>query len=200
VKTIHLPSGSRGIDTVSTLTPEQCAWLKAERYDFVVRYVTSLGAIERDAILRAGLALGLVTYAHSYDPKDEIAAIQRLGIPPGTDIWLDVEDDRLDAVTLSQRISSWATAIKQGVGCIPGVYVGSGNPLSSVELYALPVNRYWHSCSRVVDRHGLEAAPSCGWVMHQLAPGNVKLPNGLVVDIDVIQADYKGRQVSFVDL
>lgn len=198
MKAVTLPPGSRGIDTVEKIDAAYAAWLKAHGFDFVVRYITSLTAEEIQTILSAGLALGLVTYAHSYDPADELAALKRLGIPAGVHLFLDIEDDGLDHVALAQRINTWSRAIKP-TGVIPAGYIGSGNPCTSTELYALGIYAYWHSCSRVVDRDGREAAPSCGWVMHQLVPGNYLMPNlNRTVDLNVIQRDYKGREVVFV--
>jgi len=197
VKTINLPAGSRGIDTIQKLNAYHCMWLKENGFDFVIRYMVSLSVEERDIILAHGLALGLCTYAHSFDPQDELDAIKRLQVPTGTDIFLDVEDDKLDAAALTRRINLWAGRIK-GAGCNPGEYVGSGNPHTSKELYALAVSRYWKACSRTVDVNGNEAAPVCGWVLIQLFPPNIKLECGLVVDIDTLQHDYRGRQVAFI--
>ena len=196
MKTTTLPVGKRGVDTIIALDAEKCERLRNAGMTFVVRYLTSLSKDELAAILGSGLALSLVTYANSFDPSDEIAKLRTLGIPLGTVVWLDVEGVTADPVTLQQRISTWARAVK-AAGYEPGGYFGSQQLLTSVELFALPITRYWHSCSRVVDRFGIEAGPQCGWVMIQLHPPNLTIA-GVIVDVDVIQKDYRGREVTFV--
>lgn len=156
----------------------------------------SLLATELSDILRAGLAVSPISYANSFDPSDEIAALLRLGIPKGVVVWLDVEGVKDDPVTLIQRINTWAKAI-QAAGYVAGLYVGAGVPLTSKELYALAVTRYWHSVSRVTDRNGNEAGPACGWCLFQCSPPNV-IRAGIQVDVDFCQEDHLGRQVYFV--
>lgn len=198
MNTTILPVGSKGIDTVTVLNGSMCRALRDSGIDFVVRYLPSLRNDEIAQIGAANLALSVVTYALSFDPSDEIAQLTALRIPHGADVWLDVEGVKEDAITLQQRINTWAKAIKGG-GWVPKQYVGAGQLLTSAELYALAVVGYWHSCSRVVDRNGAEAAPSCGWQMHQLHPPNLMLA-GVTVDINFVQQDYKGRPVTMVSV
>lgn len=190
-----LEPGSKGCDTVAKLTYMDALKLFDAGFRFVGRYVVSLQAAELSDILRAGLAVSPVSYANSYDPSDEIAALQRLGIPKGVVVWLDVEDAKDDALTLQQRINTWAKALK-AAGYIPGIYVGAGCLLTSIELFALAVERYWHSCSRVVDANGHAAEPVCGWCMYQCTCEVERA--GVEVDIDFVYADYKGRSVPMV--
>ena len=198
MNTTILPVGSKGIDTVQVLNAGMCRALRDSGIDFVVRYLPSLTAHEIGDIGAANLAFSVVTYANSFDPSDELAQLNRLQIPKLADVWLDVEGVKDDYVTLQQRITTWARAIKSA-GWTPKQYDGSQCLLTSEELYALPTVGYWHSCSRVVDRFGKEAAPSCGWQMHQLHPPNLVVA-GVTVDIDFIQKDYKGRSVTFVSV
>jgi hypothetical protein len=193
---VTLESGTRGCDTVLKITKPEAHTLKAAGYDFVVRYLVSVTVPELADILSEGLAVSLVTYANSFDPSDEIAALQRLGIPHGVVVWLDVEDVHDDPITLQHRINTWAKALV-AAGYIPGLYVGANTLLSSIELYKLAVTRYWHSTSRVLDRSSNEAAPLCGWAMHQIHPPNLTRA-GIVVDVDFVQEDYKGRGVTMV--
>jgi len=192
---VTLEAGSKGADTVVKLTYMDSLKLFDAGFRFVGRYVVSLSAAELSDILRAGLAVTLISYANSFDPSDEIAALQRLGIPKGTVVWLDVEGVTDDVVTLQNRINTWANALK-AAGYIPGLYVGAGALLTSLELYKLAVVRYWHSCSRVLDRNGAEAAPKCGWCMYQCVCEVERA--GVEVDIDFVYADYQGRTVPMV--
>jgi hypothetical protein len=185
------------VDTYSVVTENHAKWLKASGYDFVVRYLGNLSIGERDVILGAGLGLGLVTFAKEWNGLLAIQHLSRLDMPQGTTVFLDVEDVEMNSLTLIGAITAWTRPIVNG-GFDPGVYLGAKCLLTSEEMFALPVRKYWHSCSRVVDRNGKEAGPQCGWVMRQLFPPNVNLPCGLRVDFDVVENDYSDRKVSMV--
>lgn len=187
--------GSKGCDTDAALTYLDARGLFDAGFRFVARYVVSLTGTELSDILRAGLLVSFVSYANSFDPSDEIAALQRLGVPKGVVVWLDVEDVHDDPITLQQRINGWAHAI-EAAGYIPGLYVGANTLLSSIELWKLAVKRYWHSCSRVLDRSSNEAAPICGWCMYQCTCEVDRA--GVRVDIDFTYEDYRGRGVTMV--
>lgn len=192
---VKLEDGSRGVDTVVRITKTNAKNLKAAGFDFVIRYLVSVTAAELADILSEGLAISFVTYANSFDPSDEIAALQRLGIPKGTVIWLDVESVKDDPLTLQQRINTWAKAL-EAAGYIPGLYVGAAALLTSLELYKLAVKRYWKSCSRLWDRNGNVAEPNCGFCCTQCTCQVVRA--GVTVDVDFVYADYQGREVTMV--
>jgi hypothetical protein len=196
MKTVTLLTGSIGVDTIQTLSRPMCDALRRENVRFVVRYLGGLTPIELSTILDSGLACSFVTYAGAYDGPSAAKHLGDLAVPVGAVVWLDVEDVKMDVPSLIAQIAAWAHTMKDH-GYVPGIYVGAGCPLTSQELYALPVVRYWHSCSRVVDRDGREAAPSCGWCMRQLSPPNMTLA-GVKVDIDVVELDYQGRGVAVV--
>lgn len=201
MKVVHLPVGSRGIDTTTPLTKDMCVFLKGAGYDFVVRYLGSLTAKEIETIHDAGLVFSCVTYAKAWNGQQAIQHLSSLGVPRGATVFLDVEDVHSPKLTLAGVITNWAKVVEAG-GFDPGGYFGALSLLSSDEQYALPVRKYWHSCSRVVDDLGKEAGPRCGWVMHQLYPPNVDLEYApkkfLRVDVDFVQRDYGGREVCFV--
>jgi hypothetical protein len=175
--------GARGIDTVTTLTSESAAALKAYGFSFAIRYLGSIGAFEVAAITGAGLLLSFVTYADKWDGAATVAELEALGIPAGATIWLDVESVNEPATMVIGKINAWANAVSSA-GYQPGLYVGAAQPLTAAELYALGVVRYWHSMSSV-------PTPSCGFCQLQLYP-TVQVA-GVSVDIDVIQQDYEGR-------
>lgn len=173
---------AKGFDTVSTLDVNSAANLHAAGYDFAVRYLGSLTAPELAAILGGGLACMPVTYAdHLGDPTAQLAG---LGLPVGVTVWLDVEAYTGDAPTLIARVNSWSRAVTLA-GYEAGLYHGPGTPLDSVQLSALAVTRYWHSCS------SLQAQPARGYCMRQLRPDDVTVA-GVVIDVDIIEQDYRG--------
>lgn len=196
MKVVTLLPGSKGVDTIIDLTADQCQALKSEGVRFVVRYLGDIMTPELKTILASGLAVSFVTFAKRFDGKQAVAQAKALGLPVGTVLWLDVEGITDDPATLITRINAWAVDVS-AAGYIPGMYVGAQCPLTSAELYALKVVRYWHSCSRVVDRDGREAAPSCGWCLYQLSPPNLHC-GPVIVDYDFAQLDYRGRGVAVV--
>jgi len=198
MKTIILPSGSKGIDTIEVLNEKHCQWLKEHGFDFVFKYLGSTSKTELDLILEHDLAVSFVTYANAWNADNSLRSISELDLPEQTDIFLDVEGTSpLNYAIVMTSINKWATNIARNKFGI-GIYVGADTQLTSEELYKVYPNRYWHSCSRVTDRFGKEAGPSCGWCIYQLHPPNIKLECGLIVDIDVLQKDYLGRQVTMV--
>jgi hypothetical protein len=186
---------AKGFDTVTPITARSAADLYAADFRFAGRYVTSLSNDEVKAILGSGLALTLFTYANSFDPSDEIAALKRLSIPPEVTVILDVESVTDDAITLQARINTWARALK-AASYIPGMYVGVNSKLTSAELYNLAVVRYMKSASRIVDRNGDLAEPKCGWCATQTDVDVVRA--GVTVDVDFSYADYNGRRIAMV--
>lgn len=191
MRAVPIPPASLGVDTVLRFTPAMCAAMKVENIDFVIRYLGSIDTSECDIILSSGLGLMVVTYAQHFDGMTTAAELRSLGLPQGTTVWLDVEGCTQTPVELVKLINAWCYAVK-AAGYYPGLYVGANALLTSGELYALAAERYWHSCSRVVDRDLASAEPQCGWAMIQLTPGNTQRA-GYVVDVNVTQQDYRGR-------
>lgn len=201
-----------GIDTVQTITPEACRWLVLNGYHFVVRYLGGLTREELDRILCAGLAVMPVTYSRGagWTPsgplgeEDGDLAVDRLealGMPQGATVWLDLEECAGPAVQTTAWVNAWSLVVKSA-GYEPGLYVGA-NPggLDSDALWKLPfTTRYWRSCSRVPE------PSNRGWCMQQLKPWNIKLElkpwniklGPLIVDVDVIEQDFKGDVPSWV--
>lgn len=181
--------GARGTDSLSAIDKTHALNLKASGIDFCVRYIHSVTPDEVEAILSVGLAFFPVTFATPpYAPPPP-----GLQLPLGTTVFLDLEGPSLLSTpvpVIQQRVADWAKAVAQA-GYQPGLYVGAPQPLTSHELYALPVVRYWHGQGRCVDRTGALAEPTCGWCMTQLYPSVTW--GGLWADISFIGQDYKGR-------
>lgn len=186
--------GARGFDTVSKITRDSAAALVAAGMNFGCRYLgdgpNSLTSEEIDAMIGAGLAVSPVTYGGDFDPIAAVARAQRIGLPKATTIWLDVEGQTGDADALIAKINGWASVVRKA-WYDPGIYVGADALLTSAELFALDVDRYWKSMSRVEDRNGLLAEPRCGWCMTQFYPS--AWVAGVWVDFDAIGKDYKNR-------
>lgn len=181
-----------GIDTLATLTSSQALALRAFRVSFRVGYIDHVTPAELAAQLDAGIAFSPVTYALEFNPAHTLARLAALGIPKGATVWLDVErvSAPLDKARLVSSINTWARALV-AEGYEPGLYVGAGCPLSSAELYALAVVRYWCSASNVP---GVDVR---GYCMRQLRPLEVVVA-GVVVDVDVVEPDFKGGVPTFV--
>lgn len=178
-----------GCDTLQTVTPPDFAKLAARGVTWRAAYIEKTSAAELADQLAEGIAFLPVTYALDFNAASHVAKLQALGIPKGVTIFLDVEGQNLDPTALTSKINAWAFSIRQA-GYDPGLYVGAGCPLDDAALYALDVDRYWHSVSRVPD-------PKLrGCCIRQLRPNDVK-PTGLDIDVDVVEPDYQGDLPTF---
>lgn len=197
-----LKVGARGIDSEPWSHVGDAAHataLKNSGIDFVSLY---LGAVTPDVlsnVLASGLGYVPVCYASAVfgatPGPTTVAQMRALGIPAGVSVFLDLEGAQtlptaIEPGALADKINAWADAVA-AAGYVPGLYVGSPQPFSSAELYALRVQRYWRSPARVVDRFGNLAEPSCGWCMFQAWPSVTW--EGVWVDVDFAYQDYRGR-------
>jgi len=196
--------GARGVDSLPFAqagTTSQAAALKASGVEFLVAYLGVINPARLAIVLASGLAFMPVTLAGEYEdgPSDEIGQLKTLGIPAGTSVWLDLEGMkafRSDPLALVNKINTWADAIAEG-GWMPCLYVGSPQPLTSRELWALRVKRYWRGQGRIVDRNNALAEPwNCGWCMTQMFPSVTW--GGVLVDANIIGQDYLARVPSWV--
>lgn len=198
MKTEHAHVGARGIDTVILVSPQQALDLKAQGIDYVLQYLGSVTPAGVKGILDAGLAFMPVTYANKFNGASTVAQLKTLNLPKGCTVWLDVEGvENVPIADLKKSINNWATEVV-AAEFMPGLYVGAGCPLTSVELYQLKVVRYWHSLSKVIDRNGQLAEPSCGWAQYQVYPSVYWENTGVWVDVNFIQKDYRERLPTWV--
>lgn len=197
--------GARGCDSLVLSqggTPAQMAALKASGVDFFVGYLGSITPARLLTILAAGLAFMPVTFGGEYEDGalDEIAQLTTLGIPGPCSVWLDMEGLKAyhtDAAKLISMINTWADGIEDA-GWMPCLYVGAPQPLTSSELHALHVVRYWKGQGRCVDRFNALAEPTNGWCMTQMWPSIARFAPMAMVDANMIGADYKSRVPSWV--
>jgi len=188
--------GARGTDSVTALSQDTAQALKSTGIDFAVRYLGSVTSSEVAQILNAGLAFMPVTYADRFDGSATVSEAQALELPANATIWLDAESVKDDPPTLRSKINLWARDVA-AARFMPGLYVGAGVGLTSIELYALAVVRYWRSMSRIVDRNGQLAEPACGFCLEQLFD-TVTWAGLLRADINFARKDWRGRVANWV--
>lgn len=195
--------GARGADSdpfSRSADAARAAMLRSSGIDFVFGYLGTITLAFVQIVLAAGLGFMPVTYAGEYEdgPNDEIAQLKALGIPTGVSVWLDLEGLKAyhsDIPTLIAKINAWADGIA-AAGWMPCLYVGAPQPLTSAELHALHVVRYWKGQGRCVDRFNALAEPTNGWCLTQMWP-SVLWPEGhaaqVLVDLNIVGEDYKAR-------
>lgn len=191
--------GARGIDADTIIDAIHARDLKAAGIDYVHQYLGSVSQIGVEDIVAAGLAFMPVTYADQWDGQKSVRELVALGIPAGTTVWLDVEGpaimpDRIPVATLIANIDGWAREVAAS-GFQPGAYIGSPQPLTGEELYALSVVRYWKAPANVVDRNGVLTQPHCGFCEYQLYDS--QMVAGVWSDYDFIQRDLFKRLPSW---
>lgn len=206
------PSGASGFDSDSVISSTTAQQFASQGYCFCVRYL-SLGASqapgdlslqEVDDILQAGLAL--MPVQHVRDPgwlpttamgqgdgANTVTNTQALGFPAGVNVWCDLEGvgSSASAQDVIDYCSAWFTAVS-AAGYVPGLYVGSDAVLSSEQLYDLPFQHYWQSCSQV---------PVVAVRGYQMVQTLVEAPvNGIGIDQDLTQTDNEGGQALWLVL
>jgi hypothetical protein len=188
--------GARGIDTIAPIaTRELGAKIRAAGIDFVLQYLGTVTDAIVENIVRSGLGFMAVTYANKFDGKAAVRELGRLNVPRAMTTWLDVEGHpEVDPQGLKRAIVDWSHDVS-AAGYEPGMYVGPGCPLTSLELYQLPIVRYWRAGARLLDRNGQLAEPTCGFCLTQLRPE--VLIAGVRVDVDFVGQDFRGRLPSW---
>jgi hypothetical protein len=187
--------GARGFDSLQFSRSESATGpttMLLSGLSFFVGYLGICSPKTVTAAVEAGLGFMPVTLADEYDTPEAVLA---LGLPPGVTVWLDLEGlsaFHADSKTLEAKINAWADAMTQA-GYQPGLYVGSPQPFTSDELFALHTVRYWKGQGSTRDRFGDLAEPRCGWCMHQAFPQTVWENKGVLVDIDLVEQDYFKR-------
>ena len=206
------PSGALGFDSDTVITLSTAQQFYSQGYKFCLRYV-SLGSMESSGdispteasnILSSGLALMPVQHVKSsgWTPSESLgqeygtnAANNALsvGFPAGVNLWCDLEgvSSSASAQDVTGYCTAWFTAAS-GPGFVPGLYVGANAILSGQQLYDLPFQHYWQSCSDV---------PSIPVRGYQMVQTLVQQPvNGIGIDKDTTQTDSEGGQVQWLVL
>jgi hypothetical protein len=203
------PPGLMGFDANTVLSPATARIFFASGYKFCFRYISrtdeppsDLGPQEAEDILSAGLALMPVQHVRpgTWVPTDALgmqdgsAAAKNadaVGFPPGVCVWCDLEAVELNAAPqdVIDYCNAWFGAVNS-VGYLPGLYVGYQSLLSEQQLFQLSFTHYWRSQSNVPNVGGK------GYQVLQLYP---EIPiNGIRIDVDVTQNDYRGGQAKWL--
>jgi hypothetical protein len=188
--------GARGVDSLPFSqggTAAQALALKAVGVDFFVGYLGAINAARLGYLLDAGIAFMAVTFGGRFDGDAAVAQCHALNLPAGVTVWLDVEGQgafNTPVGELANKINAWADKVA-AAGYIPGLYVGVPQPLSSAQLWALHVQRYWRGQGSIRDHANQLAEPTGGWCMTQMWPS--AQCGGTLVDFNIVGADYRGR-------
>jgi hypothetical protein len=182
-----------GVDCLSLPDEATAAAFYASGYRFFGLYLEVLTDAARDAVFNAGMGILPITLARTKEPLtpelgrqmggDTVTRAMARHIPMSVHIVLDLESPMEGSDVIGDL--NEAAGVIDRAAYQSMLYVGAPQPLTAVELYALKPDRYWRSISRVPE-------PACGWSCLQLTPGNQTI-HGHLVDVDVIQQDYRGR-------
>lgn len=206
------PPGVLGFDIDRPLRKADAQAFYSRGFRFCVRYLTrysntedpnDLSRGEAEMILNSGLALMAVQHvarpnwipdAGLGQTYGERAAKHAgsAGLPPGVNIWLDLEGVRGD-VPRSDVIgycNAWFDAVS-GAGYATGIYVGDRIVISPDDLYwNLKTKHYWKSGSNVPD------VPNRGYQLAQRIPPHANDTSN--VDTDVTRNDAFGDAVQWL--
>lgn len=204
------PDGALGFDCDSIVSFAAAQQFAAQGYKFCVRYVSyrgiqgphDLSAAEANDILAAGLGLMAVQHVmpEGWAPTADLGQTSgtnaannagAVGIPPGVNVWCDLEGVNLDSKPqdVIDYCNAWYYAVA-AAGYVPGLYVAYDAILSGRQIYDLAFENYWQSAGDV------PMLPQRGYQMSQFlcAP----LINGINIDQDSTQTDAEGGQAQWL--
>ncbi|MHC8306387.1 glycoside hydrolase domain-containing protein [Pseudomonas sp. PB3P13] len=200
------PANSRGFDTDTVISSATAQQFAAQGYTFCIRYLSlgsgqdpgDLSSIEASEILASGLALMVVQHvdnpgwspsqnAGQTNGNNAAANADTVGLSPGLNVWCDLEGVATSATAqdVIDYCSAWYNSVS-AAGYVPGLYVGANAVLNGQQLYDLPFEHYWQSCSEV------PAVAVRGYQMVQTFVQNSV--NGVGIDDDTTQTDQLGGQ------
>ncbi|MDN3581002.1 DUF1906 domain-containing protein [Mucilaginibacter flavus] len=197
-------AGLSGFDINSPVSATAAAGFKNAGYAFCIRYIPrtaqlqagNLTNAEALHILNAGLALMAVQHVANdgwvpsaalgtqYGSYAALYATQIVGLPPGVNIWLDLEgvNQQAPAADVIAYCQAWYTEVKSA-GYEPGIYVGWDAGLTSQQLYTkLSFSHYWRAYN----------GPDVATRGFQILQHTQKLVNGFMIDPNVTQTDHLG--------
>ncbi len=205
-------AGLSGFDVNSPLTASGASNFKNAGYAFCIRYIPrtanlipgNLTNAEAMAILDAGLALMAVQHVAlpGWAPNTNLGTIygnyaatyaaQVVGLPPGVNVWCDLEG--VAAGTPPANVIAYCQAWYYAVhiaGYIPGIYVGYDTMLSPEQLYDdLSFQHYWRAYN----------GPEVATRGFQLIQKPQKTLDGITYDPNVAQNDTMGDSALWLSL
>lgn len=162
-------AGLNGFDVNQVLTADQALGFKNAGNDFCIRYLPRTAALaekpgnltnaEALDILGAGLPLMAVQHVAEspWQPNTNLGtaygnfaanyAAQVVGLPPGVNIWCDLEmvPSTVAAADVIAYLQAWYYAV-HAAGYVPGLYVGYGTRLTGDQLYnETSFQHYWRA-------------------------------------------------------
>ena len=208
-KVVSAAAGLHGFDADVTISADKAKLFKQAGFAFCVRYLTrgagqaksDLGADEANGILDAGLGLMAVQHVSKsgWSPTAKLGSsyggyaasnAQEVGLPPGINLWLDLEGVNHSAASedVIAYCNAWFDTVN-AAGYVGGIYVGANAVLSGDELFwRLKTQHYWQSGSAV------PALPERGYQMSQrIVAGDVV--NGIEIDRNLTKTDSFGGAV-----
>jgi hypothetical protein len=204
--------GLLGFDVNSPLTASEALSFKNAGYSFCIRYIPRTAALiqgnltstEALGILNAGLALMPVQHVAlpGWKPNTNLGTIygnyaatyasQVVGLPPGLNVWCDLEG--VAAGTSTNDVIAYCQAWYYAVhiaGYIPGIYVGYDTMLSPEQLYDdISFQHYWRAYN----------GPQVATRGFQLIQKTEVTLNGITVDPDLTQNDDLGDSALWLSL
>lgn len=200
-------SGSQGFDVNQILSAQDAQNLKNAGYDFCIRYIPrtadlaakypiNLTNAEAQDILNAGLALMAVQHVapEGWQPNTNLGvmygnyaatyASQVVGLPPGMNIWCDLEGiaPGTSAADVIAYCQAWYYAVHTA-GYIPGIYVGWDAELTPDQLYNdISFQHYWRAYN----------GPQVATRGFQLVQHTQVTVGGITIDPDTAQFDSLG--------
>ena len=208
------PNGAAGVDVNQVLTAAQAQAFKNAGYAFCVRYVPrtpdpklqagNLTRAEALDILNAGLALMAVQHVElpPWKPNTNLGTMygkyaatyaqQIVALPPGVNIWCDLEG--VAAGVSVQDVIAYCQAWYYEVhsaGYVPGIYVGYDVVLTPDQLYNdISFQHYWRAYN----------GPEVSTRGFQLIQKTQKILDGIEYDPDVAQTDGMGDSALWLTL
>jgi len=206
------PPAVLGFDIDRPLSRSDVQTFVARGFRFVVRYLTrahstenpgDLTRSEAETILSGGLALMAVQHVAKANwlptkdlgagyGADAAANAREVGLPPGINLWLDLEGVRADCARqdVLDYCNAWFAAV-DGAGFASGLYVGEGIVISPDDIFwNLKTKHYWKSGSNVPE------IPQRGYQMVQHIPPNAD--DKANVDRNITRTDALGGGVQWL--
>ena len=190
------PLFTKLVDSLSPISIAAASTLKNAGIGAVGRYLENLSATERDGLFAAGLGILPLSEAPSSPLTKDfglaraetlLAKAATIGVPAGAHLMVDFEAQQgahADVLAYDEAV----TFELARNGYVPLVYVGADQPLSGVELYAIPdAHLYWRGGSLNIPN------PTCGFAIWQIPPLDQTI-SGMHADMNLTGADLRGRQ------
>jgi len=203
----HGRPGELGFDCNQTLSEAHAQEFRKAGFVFALRYLSrstpgashDLTFDEASTITASGLGLMAVQHVMKagWSPTAALgtsqgqaaaANAQAAGLPPGINVWLDLEGvaQGTAAQDVADYCNAWLAEVAPA-GYLPGLYVGSGAVLDGEQLYEmLSFTYYWRSGSNVPE------VATRGYCMVQTIDASFEIDE-VAYDSNEVQADELGH-------